>query len=66
MAWIKLPKGVAAFPFTGFLRAEYQTQVTPGDFFGDPTHIRLAFGGNPEVVEEGLKRLGAGLAAFAG
>jgi aspartate/methionine/tyrosine aminotransferase len=37
--------------------------VVPGEFFGAPGHIRLGFGGKPDVLAEGLARLTEALQA---
>jgi hypothetical protein len=39
------------------LRAESETSLVPGRFFGRPDHIRVALGGQPAAVREGLLRL---------
>ncbi|MGI8734687.1 MAG: pyridoxal phosphate-dependent aminotransferase [Pyrinomonadaceae bacterium] len=43
------------------LREKYETSVVPGSFFEMPAHFRIGFGGDPEVLESGLERLGAAL-----
>lgn len=43
------------------LREKYETSVVPGSFFEAPEHFRLGFGIDPEVLKEGLVRLGAAL-----
>jgi aspartate/methionine/tyrosine aminotransferase len=43
------------------LREKYDTSVVPGRFFEMPNHFRIGLGGEPEILEEGLKRLGAAL-----
>ena len=43
------------------LRDRYETTVVPGRFFGMPDHFRIGIGGDPEMVEEGLARLGRSL-----
>jgi len=45
------------------LRERFETTVVPGRFFGAPDHFRLAIGAEPEVVAEGLARLGQALDA---
>lgn len=59
-----MPKATIAFPrlenagstdgFAERLFAETGTAVAPGRFFGAPRHFRIAFGGDPAVVAEGL------------
>jgi aspartate/methionine/tyrosine aminotransferase len=43
------------------LLAEYETSVVPGKFFEMPDHFRIGLGGEPEILVEGLRRLGAAL-----
>ena len=40
---------------------DYDTLVVPGHFFQSPTHIRISFGGEPEMVKEALARLARAL-----
>lgn len=68
--------GTVAFPrlrgvedATGFverLTRDYDTGVVPGSFFQAPAHVRIAFGGKREVLEEGLRRIGQALDAGLG
>jgi hypothetical protein len=58
------PKATIAFPrleaaatadaFADRLFAETGTAVAPGRFFGAPRHFRIAFGGDPATVADGL------------
>lgn len=43
------------------LRAKYEAGVVPGKYFELPAHFRIGIGGDPEMVEEGLRRLGLAL-----
>ena len=43
------------------LKEKYETSVVPGSFFEMPNHFRVGFGGDSEVFESGLERLGAAL-----
>jgi len=43
------------------LREKYETSVVPGRFFEMPDHFRIGLGGEPEVLVEGLRRLGTAL-----
>jgi aspartate/methionine/tyrosine aminotransferase len=43
------------------LRDRYETSVVPGHFFEMPDHFRIGIGGETEMVEEGLLRLGRAL-----
>jgi aspartate/methionine/tyrosine aminotransferase len=47
------------------LRADYDTSIVPGRFFGLPDHFRAGIGRPTDIVEEGLERLGAALDAMA-
>jgi len=47
------------------LRNEYDTSVVPGDFFEMPDHFRIGIGGDPDMVAEGLDRLGRALDELA-
>lgn len=40
------------------LRRDWDTTVTPGQFFGEPQAFRVGLGCPPEIFAEGLKRLG--------
>jgi aspartate/methionine/tyrosine aminotransferase len=72
--WVVPAGGSVAFPrmrgtedtwnFAEYLREGYDTGVVPGRFFEAPRHFRVALGGEPAVLVEGLKRLGQGLEAF--
>ena len=66
----KPPFGTVVFPrlklgsvdrLCDLLRAKYETTVVPGRFFDMPDHFRIGIGGDPEPLEEGLKRLGHAL-----
>jgi hypothetical protein len=50
-----------AEPFVTRLLSAHQTAVTPGRFFEAPAHFRIAFGGKPETVAGGLRRIGKAL-----
>jgi aspartate/methionine/tyrosine aminotransferase len=43
------------------LKEKYETSIVPGRFFEMPNHFRLGFGNDPEMLTEGLARLGAAL-----
>lgn len=66
--------GITAFPrllrgdvdrLNDLLRAEYETSIVPGRFFGLYDHFRVGVGQPTNIVEEGLARLGAALDALA-
>ena len=50
--------------FCAMLREKYDTSVVPGDFFEMPTHFRLGFGCDSEMLSGGLERLSAALDGF--
>jgi aspartate/methionine/tyrosine aminotransferase len=50
-----------AAPFIERLLADFETSVVPGRFFEAPAHFRIAFGGEPAVLEGGLAQLGRAL-----
>ncbi len=53
----------SATEFVGMLRERFETSVVPGDFFEQPQHFRVGFGGATDAVREGLKRLETALEA---
>jgi hypothetical protein len=62
--------GITAFPrwaggdtdrLDALLRERYDTSVVPGRWFEAPEHFRVGFGYSTDVLEEGLRRLGAAL-----
>ena len=51
-------RGVAdSTPFAERLFRKTGVAVAPGHFFGAPGHFRIAFGGDPEAVAEGLEAI---------
>jgi aspartate/methionine/tyrosine aminotransferase len=54
----------SATEFVGMLRERFETSVVPGDFFEQPQHFRVGFGGATEAVRGGLERLETALEAF--
>jgi hypothetical protein len=52
--------------FVKILRERFETSVVPGDFFEQPQHFRIGFGGATETVRGGLERIGAALDSFGG
>ncbi|MGA7137601.1 MAG: pyridoxal phosphate-dependent aminotransferase [Terriglobales bacterium] len=59
----RLRVGLAA-EFVGILRKQFETTVVPGEFFEQPQHFRIGFGGATEAVRGGLERLNAALESF--
>jgi aspartate/methionine/tyrosine aminotransferase len=62
IAFPRLLKG-GVEPLCELLRERFETTVVPGRFFGVDDHFRLAIGAEPEVIAEGLARLGQALDA---
>ncbi len=64
--------GTVAFPrmlrpdptFYDLLRKKCETSVVPGEFFEMPDHFRIGIGGETDLLEEGLRRLGLALDAM--
>jgi aspartate/methionine/tyrosine aminotransferase len=59
----RLKMGSAA-DFVVLLRERFETSVVPGEFFEQPQHLRVGFGGATETLRGGLERLSAALEAF--
>ena len=67
LEWVPPAAGTTAFPrvrgvadtstFVDRLVGEYDTIVVPGRYFQAPEHIRVSFGGKPEMFKEALSRL---------
>jgi aspartate/methionine/tyrosine aminotransferase len=57
----RLRGGADAGPFVERLAREHDTGVVPGSFFQAPAHVRIAFGGRRDILEEGLCRIGRAL-----
>jgi len=53
-----------ALPFVEFAAKEFEVGVTPGRFFGEPAHFRVAVAGAYDVLERGLEALGRALDAW--
>jgi len=74
LACVRPEFGTIAFPklqhgsvedLDRLLRAKYETSIVPGNYFGMPQHFRVGIGGDPEMTQEALKRLGQGLNELA-
>jgi aspartate/methionine/tyrosine aminotransferase len=50
--------------FVDYLIREHDTIVVPGHFFQAPQHIRVAYGGDTEIIREALARLARALSDF--
>ena len=66
--------GITCFPrllrgdvdrLEALLRADYDTSIVPGRFFGLADHFRIGVGSPTPIVEAGLDRLGAALDVLA-
>lgn len=58
---VRLPDLLADAAFCAHLRERYETQVTPGAFFEAPGCVRLAFAGDPDVLDQGLANFSSAL-----
>jgi aspartate/methionine/tyrosine aminotransferase len=55
-------RGVAdTSAFAGRLSRNYATAVVPGRFFESPSHVRISYGGRPDVVASGAHALARAL-----
>lgn len=71
LEWVRPEHGIVAFPrihnltdcgaFLDQLLSERGVNLTPGRFFGDRAHFRIAFGRDPSCLEEALLRIGLAL-----
>ncbi|MCO6439150.1 MAG: pyridoxal phosphate-dependent aminotransferase [Phycisphaerae bacterium] len=61
---IRLPAGLTSDAFNDLLTERFDTQVVPGSFFGLSDHVRISTVVEPEILEEGLRRLSAALTAL--
>jgi aspartate/methionine/tyrosine aminotransferase len=50
--------------FVKVLREQFETSVVPGEFFEQPQHFRIGFGGATETVRGGLERMSEALEVF--
>ena len=67
LEWLEPVAGTTAFPrvrgvddtrdLVDRLVRDHDTIVVPGHFFQAPQHIRIAYGGNTEMIREALARL---------
>jgi aspartate/methionine/tyrosine aminotransferase len=67
LSWVEPADGVVCFPriesglsgdeLASILRKEYDTAVVPGRFFEQPRHFRVGFGGDSNILAEGLANL---------
>jgi aspartate/methionine/tyrosine aminotransferase len=60
VAFPKLTRGTVA-EMCKIAREKYETTVVPGEYFEMPDHFRVGIGGETEMLEEGLRRLGQAL-----
>jgi aspartate/methionine/tyrosine aminotransferase len=71
LAFVAPAGGTVVFPrlrgvddataFVDRLARDHDTGIVPGSFFQAPSHVRIAFGGRRDTLEEGLVRLGRAL-----
>ena len=71
---LPMTSGITCFPrllrgdvdrLDTLLRADYDTSIVPGRFFGLADHFRIGVGSPTPIVEAGLERLGAALDRLA-
>lgn len=55
-----------ADPFVELAMRDFDVGVTPGRFFGEPAHFRVAVAGPFDVLERGLDALGRALERYSG
>ncbi len=58
---IKLPDRMPDTTFADHLRERYETQVVPGSMFEAPGYVRVSFGIDPSILEQGLANISAAL-----
>ena len=63
LAFPRLAEVEDSGPFVDRLFRETGVAVAPGRFFGAPAHFRLAFGGEPAMVRDGLAAIAGALDA---
>jgi len=70
MSWVEPRGGVVCFPrlkkgdgrtLEKVLREKYDTGIVPGDFFGEPGHVRVGYGVPGDVLEQGLRNISLAL-----
>ena len=61
IALCTLPGIPDSYDFSVWLEQQYGVRIVPGLYFGAPDSFRLGFGIAPDLLEEGLTRLGKGL-----
>jgi aspartate/methionine/tyrosine aminotransferase len=65
IALVKYNAGVPSVELCERIRRNQSTLIVPGTHLGLEGHLRLWFGGRPEFIREGLRRLGVELAKLA-
>ena len=66
IAFPKIGDGDAGDRLSQVLLDKYETAVTPGRFFGNPGHVRIGFGTEPDALVEGLRRFREGFLELNG
>lgn len=61
MCWLRLERVRDTVVFAERLLARFDTLVVPGEFFGAPGFVRVGFGVDQDILDEGLSRLGQAL-----
>lgn len=66
LSWVEPDGGVVCFPrlregsgrrLEEILRRSFDTGIVPGDFFGEPEHVRIGFGVDREILDRGLENI---------
>ncbi|HTY09413.1 MAG TPA: pyridoxal phosphate-dependent aminotransferase, partial [Candidatus Edwardsbacteria bacterium] len=61
----RIARDRSADAFVETAERAFGTYVVPGKFFGDPSRVRVGFGGRPELVKPAVARLAEAMVAFA-
>jgi hypothetical protein len=65
IALVKYHAGIPSIDLCGRIRRNQSTLVVPGAHVGLEGYLRLWFGGRPEFIREGLRRVGEELKKIA-
>jgi len=76
VTWVEPDGGIVCFPrlegiqdskaFAKYLFDEYDTLVSPGQFFGAEGHVRIGCGCDQGTLKDGLEAIGQALSTFKG
>ena len=65
MLYVRYASKVNSSELAVRLREEHGVLVVPGDHYGMDGHVRIGFGGEPEHLAEGIRKLSQVLAEVA-